>query len=318
MNCSSNNPKSSRRFGFTLVELLVIITIIGILIALLLPAVQAAREAARQVQCRNNLKQLALACHSYSSAFKVLPGYAGENYMSLVRYPTQRRVASMRGWNWLSKAMLFMEQTELAEDWGELGSARGELDDDIQNAISSTVSGLHCVTRRSADPYPLTGSYRTRFGGYAARNDYAMSGGSAEVSSDGFWIRLKNEGFWRMGRETRLRDVKDGLSNTYMIGEKSMNSNHYESGHDLGDRSPAFGWVDQYTGASSTVRFAARLPVRDHVGNCNACHDFGSAHSTNWNAALGDGSVRSIYYGIDLELHQAYGSIKGGESLLMD
>ena len=101
-----------RRRGFTLVELLVVIAIIGILIALLLPAVQAAREAARRSQCTNNLKQVALAVHNYADAFKCFPsGFIS----SLPALPTSASAVEPSVWTWGALLLPFVEQKALQD-----------------------------------------------------------------------------------------------------------------------------------------------------------------------------------------------------------
>lgn len=297
--------------GFTLIELLVSISIIGILIALLLPAVQAAREAARKIHCRNNLKQIALACHNYESVFRVFPGYAGESQPARVWIPGRSRAASMRGGNWLTKTLPYMEQGKLARKWEVLGAKPADSLARIdRSGVNTVVADLNCPSRRRAEPYPLVGTYQQRFGDSAVRSDYAMNGGRAVVLEEP-WIKVEKDGVWRLGRSTGFNHIRDGSSNTYLIGEKAMNTDKYRTGTDFGDRAPAMGWVDNNTATNSVVRFAARSTVKDHEGSCTACHDFGSAHPGTWNAAFSDGSVRGIAYEIELHVHRANASIYG-------
>ncbi|MFN3191180.1 MAG: DUF1559 domain-containing protein [Aureliella sp.] len=303
-----------QRCGFTLVELLVVIAIIGILVSLLLPAVQSIREAARQVQCRNNLKQLALAAHNYETANRIFPGYAGEQQPFLVLFKHRQRRESMRGWNWIAKSLPFLEQSVLSSRWGELGSAPVlNMSDEQREALETPLNVLHCPTRRSPKAYPLINAFKQRYGEKAARSDYAMNGGYAVEENSHNQISVLKDGIWRMGLATRIRDVTDGLSNTYFIGEKGMDKGKYHDGTDFGDRGPALGWVDRSTAANGFVRFTSRAPYQDTQNNCLNCHDFGSAHMTNWNAALADGSVRAISYYLDIEIHRETGSIQGSE-----
>lgn len=309
------------RKGLTLVELLVVIAIIGILVGLLMPAVQAAREAARLVQCRNNLKQQALACLNYEASYGVLPGYAGESLPGgYTEFPGRIR-PEMRGGNWISRAMVFMEQEQLGNAWNRINQVRTPVTDpqDIES-IRTAVSTLHCPTRREAKAYPLLDSYGEFFGDSAARTDYAMNGGAGIETNPGAGEHaLKLPGVWQIGTLTRLRDLTDGTSQTYLIGEKSMQPRNYENGQDEGDRGPALGAAHR-AGMATYVRIAVRPPIPDRVrvastrtNECVSCHDWGSAHSSVWNMAFADGSVRALNYTMDFNLHSGAATIRGGE-----
>lgn len=304
------------RSAFTLIELLVVISIIGIMVGLLLPGVQAAREAARQTQCRNNIKQVALACHNYESVFKELPGYAGEANPIFVDYRLERKPdSSLAGGTWITQALFFMEQEKLALPLSKLGADPDILPTpEIEHIVRVPVPSLHCPTRRDAKAYPLVNTYKDRYGDRGARTDYAMNAGPALVSKiDHRQITNQEDGAWVMGKRVKSNRVSDGLSYSYLLGEKAMDSMRYTTGDCFGDRAPIAGWNGVNGTSHSYIRYAARQPQLDSVRSCLVCHDFGSAHSAGWNAAMMDGSVRLIHYEMDIEIHRANASVAGRE-----
>jgi prepilin-type N-terminal cleavage/methylation domain-containing protein len=318
VQAATRSRAGNRRNGFTLIELLVVIAIIGILVAILLPAVQNTREAARLTQCRNNMKQIALACHNYEATFKIFPGYAGEHLQEFVNYRYARSSnQALTGGVWMVQAMLYMERSELTGPLASMGAdATLTPTPRTQRFVQSAVSTFHCPSRRDAVAYPLTTNYADRYGQSGARTDYAMSGGPAIVTEDNPRdITVQNDGFWVMGKKTRASRIFDGLSHSYMIGEKAMDALKYTTGDCFGDRAPLAGWLDNPFSSHSYVRYAARPPARDVKDSCLTCHDFGSAHLLGWNAAMSDGSVRLFDYSMDIEVHRASASIDGRESL---
>ena len=92
-----------------------------------------------------------------------------------------------------------------------------------------------------------------------------------------------------------------------------MDSNKYTTGDDHGDRAAIAGLTDNFGAANSYVRFAAREPTKDIAENCQACHDFGSAHQSTWNISMADGSVHALSYGMDVRVHRSLASINGAE-----
>jgi prepilin-type N-terminal cleavage/methylation domain-containing protein len=325
------SPGSKLR-AFTLVELLVVIAIIGLLAALMLPAIQAAREAARMVQCRNNIKQIAAAVHNFESARRYLPGHAGEQRPNRVTFGSSRqaRAAGMRiTGNWLLQALRYMEQGAAANVLIAYAEGRPVSPEERTRAVKAPVETLYCPTRRGAAAYPLVNEFNTVFGPYGARTDYAICGGSSTntgAGADGALgmsnarngggtasITLDQDGVWSLGVRTTVPSIVDGLSNTYLVGEKAMDILHYETGRDVGDRGPVAGLAGYGAAANSYVRFAAQPGLADIQNNCRACHNFGSAHPTGWNMSMADGSVHALGYDMDISLHRALATIAGEE-----
>jgi prepilin-type N-terminal cleavage/methylation domain-containing protein len=308
-----------KRPAFTLVELLVVIAVIGILIALLLPAIQAAREAARQTQCRNNLKQIAISCHNFEATRKYFPGHGGERQPLRVDFGKERRARAVGmafTGNWLLQSITYMEDQQVADVLNAAGLGTAS-QSQLRLAVTSPIPILYCPSRRAPVAYPLVRDEEEAYGPLGARTDYAINGGSsASIGKNGrpaFNIELELDGVWSLGCRTALKKIVDGLSKTYLVGEKAMDVLHYTTGTDVGDRAPIAGLKDNSGASNSYVRFAVRPPSRDIENNCAACHEFGSAHPATLNMSMADGSVQSVSYGMDVRLHRMLATIDGGE-----
>ncbi len=320
---------SCKDAGFTLVELLVVISIIGVLVGLLLPAVQAAREAARRMECANNLKQLGLGVINFESAHRKLPGGGwGKRWAGL---PDQGVGRTQPG-GWIYQTLPFIEQAAL-HDLGGL-----DISDHAANTqrLSTPLPVLYCPSRRSAERFANSRAWTPQY--YAptpmvARNDYAANGGSVYVRySSGpeslrgaltyDWESMRdNTGLCFQRSEVRFGDVTDGLTNTYLVGEKQLQRSEYQSGEDWGDNESAFSGDDRdmirYTGKPGEERFR---PIPDATP-LPPSHDsrggmvFGSAHSSGFQVVMADGSVHSIDYSIDGSIHSRLGSRNDGQAI---
>lgn len=310
--------------GFTLVELLVVIAIIGILVALLLPAIQAAREAARRSQCVNNLKQLGLAVATHSDTFRRLPSGGWGPYW--VGDPDRGTGASQPG-SWVYNLLGFMEESNLRQiGKGLTGGAKRAA---VAKVVMTPLSTLNCPSRRNSTAYPAPPSplFNSDPVELAARTDYAASGGhnwatmccgtvdypdSYETADNpSFWRKRVRTGVIYQHSEVKLTQITDGLSSSYLIGEKSLNPDRYEDGLDIGDNE------NMYQGDDiDSIRAASRAltPRQDQPGQTST-YGFGSIHPGGLNFVFCDGSVQLVSYDIDGEIHQRLGTRDDGLSV---
>jgi prepilin-type N-terminal cleavage/methylation domain-containing protein len=274
--------RQERRTGFTLVELLVVIAIIGILVALLLPAVQAAREAARRTQCQNNLKQMGLAMHNHHDTFKKFPS-GGLDWTQPRTLTSSNSPANYtaQAWGWAYQILPFMEQQPL---WREPNDA---------TVASTPVPTYNCPSLRGPTLYAYSQSSPT---GYRAMMDYAGNGGTFGIYSVSTSVNSLDGPICFTGQAVGMAVLTDGTSNTLMIGEKYVN--RIKPGPDCNDDQ---GWVDGWD--NDTMCFAkdtsgnVQLPKRDdNVLTCGLI--FGAPHEL-LQTVFCDGAVRRIPYSID-------------------
>jgi len=320
------NQQVTPRRGFTLVELLVVIAIIGVLIALLLPAVQAAREAARRTQCINHLKQIALAMHSHESSHRFFPsGGWGHRWQP---HPDRGSGLSQTG-GWAYCLLPYLEETalhELGAGVGRDNSTATALLEGNRTRATSPVALWYCPSRRASALYALTTEssfYRTprlcATMTQAVRTDYAANGGGTIIGHDPGPTSLAQgdagnnlaqptgfNGIVFVHNVCRLKQIQDGTAKTYLVGEKYLNPDRYGDGTDKGDNQNVYAADDR-----DVIRWSEDAPNWDTPG-FDATYSFGGAHAGGFNMSFCDGSVQTISYEIDAAVHRSLGNREDG------
>lgn len=284
---------SFRRRGFTLVELLVVIAIIGILVALLLPAVQAAREAGRRAQCLNNLKQVGLAFHMHHDTLKTFPAANSPVFGSS-----------------FTLALPFIEQDNIRKVY--------DLTLPPTAAPNNTVTNLPIQILLCPTMVPPPGpakAYTTHYASYAAC--IGSNNAWAPPPDNGAIVRLSSTGGGVTQSAKRMADLTDGTSNTFLAGEMgfqlkdyTFTSGPYAGQVRGGNTSWAFGYTS-YSFGSTELPMNSVLPS---AGSTTArLTSFRSDHSGGCNFLFGDGSVTFLSQTMDFPTYRALGTRGGGE-----
>lgn len=273
-----------------------VIAIIAILIALLLPAVQQAREAARRSSCKNNLKQMGLAIHNFHDVKKQFP-----NGGSIPWDWNNRNSDTDTGPGWMVQILPYVEQENLSK---VTSTAQ----------VESTIVTIYACPTRSGP----------RFNGTHVLADYASA---TPANSPGSWDQFWYGEIWSVpgsharynglivrsgaNRKGTFASCTDGLSNTLMVGEKWLRPHNYHGGDWHDDR----GWTDGWD--PDIVRYTGFRPVRDaeSTGYGWEGYQFGGPHDGGFNGLLGDGSVRFISFNINETVFNNLGHKSDGNTL---
>jgi prepilin-type N-terminal cleavage/methylation domain-containing protein/prepilin-type processing-associated H-X9-DG protein len=315
------SPAARRRAGFTLIELLVVIAIIGVLISLLLPAVQAAREAARRAQCINNLKQIGLGLHNFESANGFFPpsGIRGTGICKPMNINVDANGAILpsgqRASSYLFTHILpYMEQGNLYNAYNiKLDFRRA----DNSTVVSTSINALLCPSSANGEKYhefndnagdavatggPYT-NVRTAVTDYAVSNGIEAglaASGQVDLTDSGQYSMLQNVTGGEPNNITRIAQVRDGLSNTILMSEAAGRPHLYRANgmQDMAvvpSEGSAGGWADYDTGYTlhSYTVDGRRTPGPCFTSCYNGNEDY-SFHPGGGNYLMGDGSVRFI------------------------
>lgn len=316
------------RAGFTLVELLVVIAIIGILVSMIMPAIQSSREAGRRTTCANYLKQLGVATQGHLSAQKHLPSNGwGYRWVGDPDYG----FGSRQPGGWLYNLLPYLEETALHDKGrGLAGTAKAQA---IMQVTQTPLSFMNCPSRRPAVLYPHRPStldsnvpFNSQKAAEVAKADYAVNGGTLYTNSTagpstyaaGKTSNFPNTdhgGVSFLRSEVRDAHVRDGLSKTYMIGEKYVRMDAADTWSNAGDAQCMYIGYDQ-----DTTRVAEKTPLDDRLegtslGDATNEQIFGSPHTGICQFVFCDGTVRPLSIDIDLAAHQALAHREDGKEI---
>lgn len=335
------NSKRQNKYGFTLVELLVVISVIAVLIGLLASAVQAAREAARRMQCQSNLKQLGLAAINFESAHRRFPsggwGYQWQGF------PDVNSVAGQPG-SWTYSLLPYLEQSELYHLGGFRTDVR-QRDLDLHRRIGTAIPFYLCPSRRSANLYPFDPACSScpvpigiiRPLTATGKCDYATNAGDGapDQSQINSWpinfagpenldqanqlTRNRNwpvppsdwSGVSWLIRGIEIADIRDGTSNMFLFGEKYVSRNFYNTGEDWGDNEPIFGGFNNDNHRSTHPHW----PLLRDKSEFISIGSFGSPHANGANFVFADGRVIVLSFQVDHNIYRFLGNRFDGNSI---
>jgi prepilin-type N-terminal cleavage/methylation domain-containing protein len=342
--------------GFTLVELLVVIAIIGILVALLLPAIQAAREAARRSTCVSQLKQLSLGCLNHHDAQHFFPS-CGWGWGS-VGDPDRGHGLDQPG-GWIYNILPFIEEDavhDLGSDGDEF-NITAQQEKGATDCLEQPIAIINCPTRRqpgakTVDPAKNYNNAEERDPRVAGKSDYAINSGTYYAQhnpgpaysgnyggASGFtgWIQDDSvvkqfpdrlDGISYQRSRVKIARITDGTSQTLLLGEKFVPPSQYDAwqqsaSYDADNETWCTGWNNDN---SRAVKFNVLTkvvygPLQDTdelTGVVNASDRFGSAHVAVWNAAFCDGSVHAISFDADGEVLRKLASRLDGQVVEKD
>lgn len=294
--------QSRNRPGFTLVELLVVIAIIGILVALLLPAVQAAREAARRMQCSNNLKQIGIALHNYHDTYKCLPpGWLTKRSNPTTCLPNENN------WHWGAFILPFMEQQPLHQRIrvGDVTFTQAGSTAAIIAAMQEPIAGYRCpsdiapaintANRKKWD------TYNTNGGKTQATSNYVGNNTSWNLEWDG--LNARTAGVFVQDQKLGFRDVLDGTSNVVAVGERRWQVKRDTGAIQVIEAATAFGLTTDLANCQNTNndRLSAGLAMgrpkmnrKRNANNARNRHGYSSFHPGGAQFVFCDGSVHFI------------------------
>ena len=295
-----------RRHAFTLVELLVVIAIIGLLISLLLPAIQAARESARRMACCNNLKQIGLALNLYyNTNNKLPPGWTAYDPQTHLPY-----ALGEPGWGWASRILPFMELNSLAKNGihynlpiSDPSNQTARLTQIAEFRCPSDINQQTCID--PDDPAQIEMAVANYVGVFGTQNIH-------EVESMSVGQQCKSDGVFYHNSAVTYKDIRDGTSHTFAVGERSLCIiPQWQPGMDLG--------LSTWVGAPANDRCGPGMVLGTGLYTPNTrqddLHNFSSRHPTGTNFASVDGSVRFVSQDLDDQFFRALCTMAAGDSI---